>query len=835
MKIKAITIRGFRGFNEEREIQIDDRLTLVSAVNSYGKTSISEAFEWLLYGETSKVEKADWKEEYKGSYRNCHLPSTVNPRVKLVLEENGTENTLEAELVGEDIQRKVNGSPVPQWPFSGTVSQMPNKPFILQHALKNLLLAKPVDRFNDFARLMGFEELGDLRKEIVSLCTQFHPPQQVAQLVSAIDALQARIQSQTAFAQIGKEIKKGTKGLKKAYELINKECTTRVPRGTAPNSVLPQLLRIRSDAVGKIFEGSVALGAYSAQDQAADTTDETVLVNGISEDLTKKYSALIALKAQRSISDLASFYDLGIKLLGPAVKTCPFCMQEITPEQRDHIAEKHSEIQKQSQAVADLGKYAIEVQQNIRNLQSRLSVYCGRNLGRCAALMSVEPSLPEIEKLLASKHGVQRDHIKTRLEVIKGAKTKCDETLAAAALALASLLESIQRSTEGLELLKLAGKGIVEAVSAVREYRHTLEEGEQELTEANDVLKHELDSLAGTQEVSILIDLLEKRRELEKRFQIAEVIDSLKDLRGKTEDFVGKRMLDAISGDFTGEVMDWYKKIRTTGDPDVHFAGFDMKKAASGNRVQIKAQSYGRDLVSAVSSLSESKLNALGLCISIAINLKTQTPFRFLIIDDPIQSWDAEHETKFIDVIRELVKSGKQIVLLSHNQQWIKQVRGTCGDLNGTYYEITGYTDKGPHIVEVPWAEAKHRLSVIDGILGNPNAGAVELQQAEEEIRLVVNQLAGELNLKKLGTVINTKNMTPDKIQKVLLSCGVDKEFVTRLVAAFGTVDPSHHSQPDYAANRERVREYYGRATTLADIVAKTPVVGKKGAVAGTP
>src|ERR1039457_5048023 len=169
-------------------------------------------------------------------------------------------------------------------------------------------------------------------------------------------------------------------------------------------------------------------------------------------------------------------------------------------------------------------------------------------------------------------------------------------------------------------------------------------------------------------------------------------------------------MLEVISGELAGDVMEWYKRIRTVGDPDVHFAGFDMKKTPQGGRVQIKASSYGKDLVSAVSSLSESKLNALGLCISIAINLKDASPFEFLIIDDPIQSWDKDHEIQFISVIRELVERGKQVVLLSHTSQWIKQVRTACADLNGLYYEITGYTEDGPVIRSFPWVEPRQRL-----------------------------------------------------------------------------------------------------------------------------
>jgi hypothetical protein len=45
---------------------------------------------------------------------------------------------------------------------------------------------------------------------------------------------------------------------------------------------------------------------------------------------------------------------------------------------------------------------------------------------------------------------------------------------------------------------------------------------------------------------------------------------------------------------------------------------------------------------------------------------------------------------QFINVIRELIDRGKQVLLLSHNGEWIKQVRTTCADLNGIYYEIHG-------------------------------------------------------------------------------------------------------------------------------------------------
>src|SRR4030042_2499158 len=113
VKIKSISIQGFRGFNEEQTINVHDRLTLIYAPNSYGKTSISESFEWLLYGITSKVEKADSKEEYRGSYRNCHLPEPLTPFVRAIFMDGTSAIELRGELgEGATIKRFVDGREV---------------------------------------------------------------------------------------------------------------------------------------------------------------------------------------------------------------------------------------------------------------------------------------------------------------------------------------------------------------------------------------------------------------------------------------------------------------------------------------------------------------------------------------------------------------------------------------------------------------------------------------------------------------------------------------------------------------------------------------------------
>jgi ABC-type sulfate/molybdate transport systems ATPase subunit len=238
-----------------------------------------------------------------------------------------------------------------------------------------------------------------------------------------------------------------------------------------------------------------------------------------------------------------------------------------------------------------------------------------------------------------------------------------------------------------------------------------------------------------------------------------------------------------------------------------------------GRRVQIKAASYGKDLISAASSLSESKLNALGLCVSIATSLKGETPFEFLIVDDPIQSWDAEHEIQFIEVIRKLIDRGKQVILLSHNQQWIKQVRDGCRSINGRFSEITGYTVAGPQFSEHPWASWKQRLGEVDAILKDQSADSVKLQQGEEEIRIVVAQLTADLYRKKRGINKSPHDINSDKARKILVECGVDSVLVDRITQTFSTTDPAHHAPSGYAAHRQRIQQYVGWVNELAQLL----------------
>lgn len=823
MRIRSITVQGFRGFNEERTIDFHERLTLIYAPNSYGKTSISEALEWLLYGITSKVKKADSKEEYKGSYRNSHLPNSQPAFVNATFVDGASEILFRGDLLeGDAMKRSVDGKEVQTWPLPHELSVAP-QPFILQHALKHLLLAKPDDRFQGFARLLGLDELAEIHRNVISLCTKPDAaiPSEVKQLRQGTEALEDRVADQASLASIAKYFKKG---LDTTWDAISEECRLRVPPDTEEESVLPELLKIRTDAVAKIFKGQITLPDYSEQERQNNSHDEEFFLGYVTDALVHKYTGLIALATVQHVLERADFFNLGVKLLDKTPGKCPLCGQSVEDALAQHIRAEHQSLGKEKDQNVALERQRDDVLKSLTALRNRLHAYHAGHITKPASLLALQPSLPKLKSILVPKHQVHFGALETAISQLESAKQKLQAAYTRIVAALDSVGTSITESKEDAALLRTVGEIMVRYVADARSFAQVVLSNVPPLLNADQVLRYELDALAETEDIGVLIELLERRRDIEKSFEIDAILEGLKDMRKVVEKYVANTVLDAISHELTSEVMKWYGLIKTQGDPDVHFGGFDMERTAKGElkarRVQIKATSYGKDLVSAVSSLSESKLNALGLCVSIATNLKADSPFDFLIIDDPIQSWDAEHESQFIQVVRKLVERGKQVVLLSHNGAWMKQLRSGCRTLNGWCYEITGYTEAGPHISEVPWESCTQRLKEVDAILKDPGAGSVKLQHAEGEIRTVLAETTSELYLKKKQVGKSPHDLNSAKVRKMLLECGVEAGLVDRIDQTFERTDPAHHADPNYAPDRERIRQYHAWAHELAQLVS---------------
>jgi hypothetical protein len=830
MRINSLSIQGFRGFNSVQQIDFHERITLIYAPNSYGKTSISEALEWLLYGTTSKIKGAAYKDEFKGSCRNAHLESSLIPIVRACFQDGGEEVVFTGEMQQDDsikrfLRKGTSATEVDVWPLNQESGEGP-RPFILQHELKYLLLARPDERFQRFAHLLGLDELDEIHRNIISLCTATDHcvPPAVKKLQGVVASIRERAQARPSLSETHRKLKMKETTVSSLYDAVNKDCKCRVPAWADDGSQLQKLVDARQEAVGKVFSGNVLLPLYDEVEKQANMKDQVFLADSVTKVLAEGYSKLRTVQCEGETLSRAQMYRIGLRLLERNRASCPLCNQPLSGPAIEQMQKEGDALSEQAKRIETFESDRAALLTAIDNFRTRLTEYHKRNDIKARKVLSVQSALPQVRSFLGTDCEAACNRLSTTLVELSAVIQSYDRAFQVAFDNLKKIhqaVKDIQFRDEPIVELEEATKDCVSYVGSLTEL---LVRNDGIDVEIDQVLQNRLDVLAGTEDITVLVDILAHRTEFEQEYEIQHILESVRGLKKTVDDHVNNKVLTAISEDMSSNVMYWYRLIKTTGDPEVHFDGFDLERTRKGDlksrRVCIKAKSYDHNLVSAVSSLSESKLNALGLCISIAANLSSPSPFDFLVIDDPIQSLDSQHETQFIEVIRTLAMDhDKQIILLSHNSGWLKQVRLGCRSLNGIFYEMTGYSKDGPLISVVPWEKWTERLKEVNSIINDLHANSVRLQQAEEEIRIVVCELAAGLYQKRKGMTKSPHKMNRSDVRRILTECSVESRLVDRIDSTFGTTDDSHHAPKNYTPDRERIRQYYAWANELANLV----------------
>lgn len=831
MKLRRLTIAGFRGFNVERSIDFNEKLTVIAAPNSHGKTSISEALEFLIYGATSKVEKADSsKEEYKDSYRNRHFPADRSAYVEATFAVAGNaEQKLRIELSpdGVTIRRFVDGKPVEAWPFHATLLTAA-RPFVLQHALKYLLLVPPSNRFQGFARLLGLNEVDDAFQAILGLCTKptasLSPEGQ--RILSELVSLEARVTPVPELKKVSTSLRHGAEKMNDAYTLIEARSDALLGGMVKAEERLQKLIAARTAEAAKVYSGDVALHTYSTAESGQLASAYKALSTAVDASFLEGYGRLCVHGTAARLQKEARLLDIGVELIEDNQDSCPLCTQVLDNDLRRVIHERHASVRAEIEIGAAREQSLSRVTRSLADARSEFKEHMKLSECRTSNLIaSMQPeNAPKVCDLLGGVSAASAEIVRSTAGVASGLR---DRLRAAAAQLEGAILiceSGIKENRESLADAEALGKALQAYLATASDFVSQVAQLEPSLAGPTKLFRQNVDALAGTSEISLLIDLLEKRKTIERALRVRDVLEGLKDLKKHVEQTLAETMEAAMSTDLTNAVMKWYDTIRTDGDPDVHFSGFAMEKTKTGDfksrRLSVQAKSYGVHLASAVSSLSESKLNALGLSVSIASAIRSPGPWGFLIIDDPIQSWDDEHETRFIDVIRSLVETeNKQVVVLSHKGNWAKQVCQGCRTLNGFHCEITGYTKDGPHIVVMEWSTIDQRLREVDAIVSDSTATSVKLQQGEEEMRLVACQVASQIAKEKLGRTTSAHNMNSKDVRAILVEAGVTADLVDRISAMFVTADDAHHAPKNYTPNIQRIRQ---AAVAIREVLKQT-------------
>ncbi|MGO4182697.1 hypothetical protein AB4Z17_16040 [Paenibacillus sp. TAF43_2] len=225
MRINAITIEAFRGFNEKRRFEFPNTsIVILHGPNGYGKTSFFDAIEWGLTGSIYRYEQDPERKLYR--YIGNHFAGDRAPKViielgnsdlQITVTRTGIANTnVRTDSGAHLLEVEINGEKVPAKEAEVVLKEKLvhaewldkvdlNKSLFLTHLLcqerMNGILRgmKEKDRYNSVSRIFGTEQFasyGELvhkaRVELEERKLAFS--QKRGQLIAEEDTLEHRIQ-----------------------------------------------------------------------------------------------------------------------------------------------------------------------------------------------------------------------------------------------------------------------------------------------------------------------------------------------------------------------------------------------------------------------------------------------------------------------------------------------------------------------------------------------------------------------------------------------------------------------------------------------------------------
>ena len=120
-------------------------------------------------------------------------------------------------------------------------------------------------------------------------------------------------------------------------------------------------------------------------------------------------------------------------------------------------------------------------------------------------------------------------------------------------------------------------------------------------------------------------------------------------------------------------------------ESNVELAGMKLDGTSTRRRVAFPATVDGT-ATSAMAVMSQGELHALGLAVFLPRATAAASPFRFLIIDDPVQSMDPSKVDGLAQVLAELAQE-RQVVVFTHDDRLPDAVRRL--EIDAVIWEVT--------------------------------------------------------------------------------------------------------------------------------------------------
>ncbi|MDE0344480.1 MAG: ATP-binding protein, partial [Boseongicola sp.] len=685
-KINKIEIQGFRAFGQKGQtLAFGSSLAAIWAPNSQGKTSLAEAFEFLLTGQIVRRQLvASTQDEFADSLRNAHMPVAMPTYVEAqITGTDGRTRTVRRTLISDYAKRndcqsalQIDGEDAKESDLASlgiVLSQPPlAAPVLAQHTLGYLFSARPGDRATYFKKVLEVTDLEELRSAAAVLNTEFKPDDH--------DRQWERLAAAAAIENAGPllaPLRTAVPVPADIAEAIDKAIAAIL---TVAGHPLPTTPADRLAALEAL------LLARRAKTFPVDGFDRRPLADW-TEPAQGEWGKLDSYLAEREAVEeetrrlTALFREaLAIPAVDAATQPidCLLCGTEgsLTPE-------RIALIRTRAQETEDFQVAETAAIDTLRGL-----AVSARGFDRAAA--SASPRFLAMNSSKRRQEGFRVERIRTLLRAdatavidpwLKALRNlaRARATLDATAKALTAEVDGYAEKPNTLHDPQPLRARFREAATAYRGFSELLKLYADAETALLEQLTAVIDAASDTGGWQDLIDLAGDQGALrasliERQARLA--LQSEMNAAVRQIDKGNEKVLDDKFVDLSSSIQHWWDLLRP--DEPTFFSAVRPRKGARRTvdfkaGLSLDADRSAPKLRDVIAVFSQSQLHCLGLALFIARALHEDAGF--MVLDDPILASDEDYRAYFkTDVLEELISAGIQTVVLTQDQKTWKDL-----------------------------------------------------------------------------------------------------------------------------------------------------------------
>lgn len=616
IKIEHLTISGIRGIQTPINIPLNKKSILLYGENGSGKSSITDAIEWLYKDnvEHLSIEGVDLKE----ALRNSHIDNDVNSEISI---KYTNSFNLSKKLIYKNKKLIFELSDTASEYLSASTKE---NLFIRYYLLRNFVSQTKTEKLKLFSDIIGFSEVTKTKEILKKAYSSIKIEIKTQNFENQIS-----IQKNTLISKIGAAVSQEKDFIGKINEIIKPlNLQAKVNEIKDIDTILEQIKQ--SSEKEKLLKISAFLETIN--NLFTSLKNEVNSIDTEYKTFLNEFNKIAADTKSIMQTFLYEFLQAGNAVIEKKYhkdNSCPLCLQpkkleDLRVELKQRLEEIKSSLQmkvsfdKAKKSVADMSA------ERIRRIDIALN----------------NPIVSESEN----------SEIKTALENIKMKFQKYYETTEKKVIAGDTLpnSESLLIVTEDFKIC-VEIKEKLDKINAIKKNDKTIE------IYAN---------ISSARDAFLQIKIFEKDKgKLEHQKKSLELIfnEFIKQQKEGLENFINT---------FSCLINEFYQYMNIDeAFQEIRIITIVEEDELKGLTVEYK---YNNEWVSPPQKyFSEAHLNCFGIAFFLASVVAFNKENKFIVLDDIISSFDTNHRKKFADLLFEKF-SEYQIILLTHETEWFK-------------------------------------------------------------------------------------------------------------------------------------------------------------------